>query len=243
MASKKKINILPIIGIAAVAGAGFFVYQYIQKKKNKPTPEPTPEPAPTPTPKKPTRSTQTTSKASLADRNKLQELLISLYSKYSGNKINDVVYTSKEAAGGWGAKSESALSNVVASYALPLSASNAQTYIDAVTKLNVDRAAAVKAQATKQTDLATRKATAADIVKKLDSGSYRAKLLTTVTAPALQYDAVKNTYRGLNSNKTFSAGKVFSKGDLKERGDGTVLIVQGLTRYPINVDNLLTYTN
>ena len=171
-----------------------------------------------------------------------------MYSKYTGNKISDTVFTASEAKGGWGGKSENALKVALSAstgdsaYTTPLDSSNAARYIKAVTAVNADRANQLKTQQTKQTDKATKLATAADIVKKLDTGKYKAKLLVEVTSPALQFDAVKNTYRALSSTKTFRKGTIFTSGELFNRGDGTVLYKSGNIRYPINPDNLLTYS-
>lgn len=247
-AKKSNINYLTLAGIAAVGAAGFFVYRYVKKKQDeKKTPEvtPTPEPTPQPTPKK--KSPTGAAGASSIQKSKLQDLLISLYSKYTGNKISDTKYTASEAAGGWGKISEGALkvalsaSSGDSAYTTPLDSSNAERYINALTKVNEIRANELKTQQTKQTDKATKVKSAAEIVKLLDGGSYNAKLLVDVTSPALQFDKVKNTYRNLGSTRNFRKGTIFRAGDFVARGDGTVLYKSGSTRYPINPDNLLTF--
>lgn len=249
MARKKKSNIdyFTIAGIAIAGAAGFFVYRYVKKKQGEkkgeeetPTVEPTPE-------KKTTAKPGITAKANSSQIKKIQDLLISLYSKYTGNKISDTVYTASEARGGWGNLSENALkvalsaSSGASAYTTPLDSSNAERYITAVTKVNEIRANDLKTQQTKQTDKASQIKSANEIVKALNSGTYNAKLLVDVTSPALQFDAVKNTYRSLGESKKFSKNKVFSSGDLVARGDGSVLIKSGNVRYPINPNNLLTY--
>jgi len=250
MATKKSnIDYYTIAGIAAVGAAGYFIYRYVKKKQDekKDLPEDKPTPAPDKTTTKTTPKTVTAA-ASSPDKQKLQELLISLYSKYTGNKISETVYTASEAKGGWGNKSENALKVALSAntgdnaYTTPLDSSNAARYIKAVTATNEARANDLKTQQTKQTDKATKIKSAYDIVKSINTGNYKAKLLVEVTSPALQFDAVKNTYRGLGTTRSFRKGTIFSTGDLVARGDGTVLFKSGLTRYPINPDNLLTYT-
>lgn len=244
--AKKNSNIGTFITVLVVGIAGFWGYNKFIKKTPEPGAEPTPEPMPEPI--KPTPGKKTVvSKATAAQIKRLQDVLISLFSKYNGNSINQIKYTASEAAGGWGNKSESALkvalsaSTGTSAYTEPLNASNVERYINAVTKVNEIRAKDLKTQQTKQTDSAQRKKTAAEIVKLLTTGNYKAKLLVDVNAPALQFDSVKNTYRSLDSTRKFSKGETFGKSDLTDRGDGTVLFVSGLKRYPINPDNLLTY--
>lgn len=244
--AKKKSNIdyLTIVAIAAVGTAGYFIYRFVKKKQDekKETPEVTPEVVPEVKPKNKTTPKVVTVGASAAQKTKIQDLLISLYSKYTGNKISDTVYTATEATGGWGNKSENALKIALsASYTAPLNSSNAESYIKALTKLNEDRAKDLKAQQTKQTDKATKVQSAKQIVNLLNAGTHKAKLLVDVTSPALQFDTVKNTYRPLGSTKKFSKGTTFDSGELFARGDGSVLFKSGATRYPINPDNLLTF--
>lgn len=250
--AKKKSNIdyLTVVGIAAVGAAGYFIYRYVKKKQDekKITPEVTPvEPTPEPKTTKKTTSKTVTAGASAAQKTKLQDLLISLYSKYTGNKISDTVYTATEAKGGWGNKSENALKVALSAssgnfaYTTPLDSSNAERYITAVTKVNEDRAKDLKTQQTKQTDKATKIQSAKQIVNLLDAGTHKAKLLVDVTSPALQFDAVKNTYRNLGTTRKFGKGTTFDSGELFARGDGSVLFKSGALRYPINPENLLTF--
>ena len=250
MATKKSnINYLTIAGIAAVGAAGYFIYRYVKKKQDekKDLPEVKPNSVPDKTTTKTTPKTVTAA-ASSTDKQKLQDLLISLYSKYTGNKISETVYTASEAKGGWGNKSENALKVALSAntgdnaYTTPLDSSNAARYIKALTATNEARANDLKTQQTKQTDKATKMKAASDIVNSLNTGNYAAKLLVDVTSPALQYDTTKGTYRGLGTTRTFKKGTIFFKDELVARGDGTVLFKSGLTRYPINPDNLLTYT-
>ena len=246
MAKKKSnINYLTIAGIAAVGAAGYFIYRFVKKKqdeKNKPEPEVKPEVVPEKKTTSKTTSSTYTAGASSTQKTKLQDLLISLYSKYTGNKISDTVFTAAEAKGGWGNKSENALKVALsASYTAPLNSSNADTYINAVTKLNENRAKDLKAQQTKQTDKATKLKSAKEIVSLLDAGTHKARLLVDVTSPALQFDTVKNTYRNLGTTRKFGKGTTFDSGEFTARGDGSLLFKSGLLRYPINPDNLLTY--
>lgn len=249
MAKKKNIDYLPIIGIAVAGAAGFFIYRYVKNKKGTPTPEPTPEPTPTPTPAPTPKTTpKSVAAASAAQKKQLQDLLISLFAKYTGNKINDFTYTAVEAKGGWGALSERALQIALSAstgnsaYTETLNANNAARYINAVTKVNEIRAKQLKDQQTKQTDKATQQKTAKEIVRLLEAGGHKAELLVDLTAPAIQFDNVRNTYITLGETRKFSKGTRFTKGDLVERGDGTVLYKSGLKRYPINPNQLLTST-
>jgi hypothetical protein len=241
--AKKKFDYLPILGIAVASAAGFFIYKYVKKKK---PPTPTPEPTPDEPKTTPKAQPKGVSAATSTQKKQLQDLLVSLYSKYTDNKIIDTRYTASEAAGGWGNKSEGALrlalsaSTGNSAYTDALNASNAQRYIDAVTKLNTLRATELKNQQTKQTDKATQLKSAAEIIKLLDTGNYKAALLVDVTSPAIQFDAVKKTYITLGSTRKFSKGTRFFKGDFVARGDGSLLYQSGLVRYPINPNNLLT---
>jgi hypothetical protein len=246
--AKKKFDYLPILGIAVAGAAGFFIYRYVKNKKTPPSPEPTPEPTPEEPKSKPKAQPKGVSAATSTQKKQLQDLLISLYSKYTDNKIVDTKYTASEAAGGWGRISEGALRLALSAstgenaYTTPLDSSNAARYIKAVTAVNADRANQLKTQQTKQTEKSTQVKSAKEIIKLLDTGNYKAALLVDVTSPAIQFDAVKQTYITLGNTKKFSKGTRFFKGDFVARGDGSLLYKSGLIRYPINPNNLLTST-
>jgi len=221
-----------------IIGGGYAAYYLYRQSENKKTLVPDVQPLPDSDQSKKT----TPQKQQPVQSKVLQDLLISLYSKYNNSTINNIKYTASEAAGGWGKLSESALKNVVPNYTTPLSLNNVNTYVNSVTALNSKRAEELKSQSTKKNDSSQLQKTASEIVKLLSTGNYKSKLLVDINSPALQYDPVFKKYRTLNESKKFSKGNVFEKGELVSRDDGTLLIVSGLKRYPINPNNLLTYT-
>jgi hypothetical protein len=235
--AKKDNTLYYLLGAAIVGVVGYFGYDYYKKKQG--TPTPTPEPTPTPTPK-PERKRQTTpTAASAAKISELQKAMIRRFVQL--NRSGE--YTESDAKGGFGNKSRTALKtlqpNNYASKGDP-NASNIDFWITSINK-DIETAANESAQQkTKQATTSELKKLSKGIVDYLAKGG-KARTIVEFTAVKHQFDAVKKTYVPLNETKKFSKGKVYKAKELFDRGNGQIMIKDGLFRYPTTPQNFLTY--
>lgn len=236
MKTFKDKNIMYVIGAAIVGVIGYFAYDKY-KKGLQPTPTPEPTPEPTPTPKK----GATPKNASAAKIDELQKLMIR---RFIQRGIENE-YTANDAKGGFGSKSMTALKKLqpinYSTKGNP-NAMNIDFYIKSLTA-DIETAARDIAQnKTKQTSIDQLKKLSKDIVAFLKTGG-RAKVINEFTAVQHQYDAVKKTYIPLSNTRKFSKGKTFDNGELIDRQNGQIMIVDGEYRYPTSPQNLLTFKN
>ena len=237
MARKKDNTLYYLLGAAIVGVIGYFGYDYYKKKQETPTPTPTPEPTPTPTPKRKRQTTPTA--ASAAKISELQKAMIRRFVQL--NRSGE--YTESDAKGGFGNKSRTALKTLQpTNYATKgdPNASNIDFWITSINK-DIETAANESAQQkTKQATTAELRKLSKGIVDYLAKGG-KARTIVEFTAVKHQFDAVKKTYVPLNETKKFSKGKVYEANELFDRGNGQIMIKDGLFRYPTTPQNFLTY--
>lgn len=233
--AKKDNTLYYVIGAAIVGVVGYFGYNYYQKKKDQQTP--TPEPTPTPTPEGKKQITPTA--ASAAKISELQKSMIRRFVQL--NRSSE--YDESAAKGGWGNKSRTALKTLQPSNYATQGDPNANNINFWINSINKDIETAAKESANLKTKQAT-----TDELKKLSKGIVdylakggKAKTIVEFTAVKHQYDTVKKTYVPLNETKKFSTGKVYEANELFDRGNGQIMIKDGLFRYPTTPQNFLTY--
>jgi hypothetical protein len=237
MARKKDNTVYYLLGAAIVGVVGYFGYNYYQKQKDQQTPTPTPEPTPTPTPQGKRQTTPTA--ASAAKIIELQKAMIRRFVQL--NRSGE--YTESDAKGGFGSKSRTALKTLQPSNYASKGDPNASNIDFWITSINRDIETAANESAQQKTKQAT-----TDELKKLSKGIVdylakggKARTIVEFTAVKHQFDAVKKTYVPLNETKKFSKGKVYEANELFDRGNGQIMIKDGLFRYPTTPQNFLTY--
>lgn len=244
----KNKNYIALIIAGVVAGGGYYLYTLFKSGKLKlpGSPAPLPQLPETPvtpvTPVTPSPQTKTpvvtSNKASKEKVKELQGLLVKRY-----NQLNMKGYGADEVDGDAGRDSSSKTHQAINSlrpatftnFGL-VSNSNVQKYIDAFTKDVADFVAQEQKQATTKASADKKKANAKKIEDYLKTGKYFAELISETTAPKLLWDNLSGTYKSVGGTMKFYKARRFYTGDLKDRGNGTIMYVTGDYRYPIDPD-------
>ena len=71
----------------------------------------------------------------------------------------------------------------------------------------------------------------------LSSKNYYAKLINNIDAKLYVYDNLTNSYKYMNESKKFIKGQTFT--DLRDRGNGEILIKEELNRYATDPSNFI----
>mgnify|MGYP006287455057 FL=1 len=247
----KNKNYIALIIAGVVAGGGYYLYTLFKSgklklpgsKPNEPDLPKLPESPVTPvTPvtesPKTTTPVATSNKASQTKVKELQGLLVKRYSQ-----LNMKGYGVDQVDGDAGRTASSNTHQAINSlrpqtftnFGL-VSSSNVQKYIDAFTKDVADFVAQEQKQATTKSRDDKKKANAKKIETYINGGKYFAELISDVNAPKLIWDNLSSTYKVIGGTLKLNKGKRFYNGDLKDRGNGTIMYVSGDYRYPIDPD-------
>jgi hypothetical protein len=69
--------------------------------------------------------------------------------------------------------------------------------------------------------------------------TYYAELINNIVAKQYQFDILTGSYKYMNKTKSFSKGRTFGQGNLKDRGNGEILIAEGTFRYATDPSNFI----
>jgi hypothetical protein len=233
--AKKNNNIAIAISVG-IAGLSYWLYtQYTSGTglfKKKPPTVPKAEPITSMAPTTTKTIYQKVPDYKIAD---LQSLMIQRALTF----IPKINYTTADAKGGWGPKSRTALSllrpETFKNYG-DVSLTNIDLWIKA---LKDDLSKVAKEQANMSAKQNTQ-STNESLSKKLEDGvkkGLKAELIQDVVVLQHIYDNLTGTYKALSDTKQYKKGRQFR--ELKSRGNGQIMILDGDYRYPTSPSNFI----
>lgn len=97
----------------------------------------------------------------------------------------------------------------------------------------------LEANKTSTASLQEKKVLAYKLADLTKGTTYFAELVNNIVAKQYQFDVLTGSYRYMNKTKSFSKGRTFGQGNLKNRGNGEILIAEGTFRYATDPSNFI----